>query len=407
MASLHAETFAADVLPRRWGVWLLAVVAAGLSLARFLPHTATHRIASESVLYHYGGNLLIRGYAPYLHHSDIKPPALYDTTALIALVAPQSPWTQFWIGAGLSAVCAITAVVLVGLITGRATGSNCAALAAGFVPVAFPTFLTLPLTGLWSKYLAIVFGLAAFYVLLDERYLLAAGLATLAAGYWQWVAIVPAVVLAETWRTDADMRRVLAVAGGVTAVVVAPIVLAGAAVPMIEQVIIKPIVGGNRSELGVVARIVKLHDFARFVWPLFAAGVVGGGYRLAESARGRPTPRATWWAAAGLVWTLAQLAFFDFDWTPDVLLFVVFAGLGLGLFVGRLRPSDRVLAVTLVALIAAGQLYDVRHLFVGPVAAYEPPGATPLYELFLDSEYSRAARAPFCDGQRLRCPWRS
>lgn len=394
-------------LPDRWGVWMLALVAVGLTALRFLPHTATHRIASESALFHYGGNLLIRGAAPYSHLSDFKPPALYDTTALIALVAPTDPWTQFWIGAGLTALAALAAVVLAGLIVFRATGSNCAALTAGLVPVAFPTMLTLPLTGIWGKYFALAFGLAGLYALQRDRRLLAVALATLAAGYWQWAVVFPALVVVSSWRSNADMRRVLAVAAGVTAVVVAPIVLAGATVPMLRQVVIEPIVGGNRNPLGVFQRIIKAQGFARFAWPLFAAGVVGGGYRLADALRGRSTPRATWWVVVGLVWTALQLAFFDFDWAPDMLLFVVFCGLGLGLFVGRLSFHDRILVACLVAFVAAGQLFDARHLFVGAVNTFETPGGTPVVELFLNGEYSRAARAPFCDGKRLRCPWLS
>lgn len=337
----------------------LTVLSGFLGLLAIWPITYGRTIGGDSVKFHYGGVLLARGYAPYLHFWDIKPPMIYYVTAALAWLAPNDPWTQFYLGSFLTMAASVATIVLAALLVDRRTRGQLGAVATGLTILSYSTFLFVPSRGIMPKFYAFAFGLAGVYCVLDRRrYLLGAALATVSAGFWQFGAVFVGIALGEVLRRREYDRvaEMVGVCGGVTLLVVAPIVLRGGGVAMLNQVVFTPIQGDEGVALA--ERLHKLYGYTLRLWPLYGLGVVGS---LAAAYR----DRRNWWVTAGVGWTLLQLLRLDFDTQPDVMLFVVFAAMGVGLLVGRLRKRDRLVVSVLVVLMAANGLVPAHEDFTG------------------------------------------
>jgi hypothetical protein len=360
--------------------WTIAILAVAALEARiYFPLQPTRRMFIDTPVFLLGGDLLAAGYAPYLRLWDVKPPLIYDTTALLALVAPGNPWVQFYLGSALTAILAVVIVALAGQITHQVTGRPFAAFVTAATVTGFHTFVLLPGLGIFPKYFTLAFGLAALWASLDDRHVLASALATAAAGYWQWGLIFILLVYGRAWRQDrlARWRPMVLATVGVTIVAVAPTVAAGGGVAMVMQVVDVFRLGDRGQPLTI--RIQRLIAITGFLWPVLVAGVVGTvevAYR----------ERAHYWLAAGAAWPLLQIGFVDFDTAPDLLLLVVFAALGAGVVVGtlRLQRHQRILVVCLVLALAGGQLYDHREALDTPAASDVDPDAYGIRSAFID-----------------------
>lgn len=326
-------------------------------LFRYMPFPASHYFYSDPATFMYGGNLLLRGYSPYLYLWDVKPPAIYDTTALIALFAPNDVMFQYYLSSFLTSLMAAVTVLLVAGLVYRTTRNNVAALASGFTIFAYPHFLTFPGIGIWSKYYALAFGFAAIYLLFDDHHLFAAVSGALAAGYWQFAVIFPIIVLLDVYRTrTVQLRQPVIAMIGTTVVVTAPIILLGGGEAMVFQSVITPLQMGDQSA-GLVSRIKKFRRIVPYSWPLFyAACLTTINYVVHNRREG-------WWLGLGLGWAVLQIARLDFDAAPDPFMFVLFASLGLGLFIGRLDRRQQIGVTLALCTLTTGQLYDVRERF--------------------------------------------
>lgn len=353
--------------------WLSAPVAfAVLEVMIYFPIRPTREIRPDQGLFFLGGNLLATGSAPYLNLWDVKPPLIHETTALIALIAPGDPWTQFYIGSALTMLAALSVAILSGLVTHRVTGSASAAFVTTSTIIGYRVFVTAPAYGVYPKFFALAFGVAALWMSLDKRPIFAAVLATVAAGYWQWALVFVAIVYGRAWRASgkADWPRMVLASALVTAVVTAPFALAGAALPMVVEVVFAPF---NIPEppQALAERIHKFTNLLGFVWPLVVAGVVGA-FETAYRERDH------YWLVAAVVWPAIQIGFLDFDAGPDPLLLLVLSAIALGITAGTLRLSRHQLLVVIcvVVLLAGGQLYDRRETLRTPSEMEGPAAST-------------------------------
>lgn len=344
--------------------WWLAAVAflAVLQASIYFPLQPTRRIYSDTARFLLGGDLLAAGYAPYLNLWDLKPPLIYDLTGLLALIAPGDPWAQFYMASALTFLAALATVALAGGLIARVTNSSTAAFVTCVTIIGFNTFVVYPANAVSPKYFMLVCGLAALWCSLNDRHIPAAALATAAAGFWQWGLVFVVLVYARAWRVNkfAQWRAMVVASVAVTAVAVAPIVLAGAGAAMVQQVMIDVFIKGTQEQT-LLESIQKFTRYLNFLWPL----VVAGGFGAIEVATRK---RDHYWVLALVVWAGFQVFFVDFETGPDLFMIVVFAALGLGVLIGtlRLQQHQRVLVVCLVLALAGGQLYDHRQALETP-----------------------------------------
>lgn len=376
MSSAYPTTNAIVARLFRWTQthwWLSApAVFAVLEAMLYFPIRPTREIRPDQGLFFLGGNLLATGSAPYLNLWDIKPPLIFETTALITFIAPGEPWTQFYIGSALTMLAALSVVCLSGLVTLRVTGSASAAFVTTATIIGYRVFVTAPAYGIYPKFFALGFGVGALWLSLDNRSVLAAGLATVAAGYWQWALLFVVIVYGRAWRTPGETGwlRMLLASAFVVVVATAPFVLAGATVPMVVEVVIAPFTGVAEAPQPLTGRIHKFTTLMGFLWPLAAAGAVGA-FETAYRERDH------YWLVVGVVWPAIQLGFVDFDAGPDPLLLLVLSAIALGVTVGTLRLSrhQQLVVVCVVALLVGGQLYDRRETLATP-SEIEGPAAS-------------------------------
>lgn len=338
-------------VPAQW--WSVVVVYAGLLQYDLLfPIEGTRTIAPDSATFFYGGGLLAEGYAPYLYWWDVKPPLIYDTTALIALIAPHQPWVQFYLGSMLSAMMALASVVLVGMIVYRLTRSNLAAFTAGVVLCGYWHLFYLSVRGIFPKTFVLAFGLTAIWYSLAERHLIAAVCGTIATGYWQFGAIFAVIAFGRAWKHDRSLLpRMIAASVLTTLISIAPIVLLGGGLSMLYQVIVVPVLMGDRPQTFLM-RLTKFTTSMPLLWPIWLTGIAVGVEHVIRTRR-------HYWLAGGLGWSLVQLGVLDFDTRIDAILLVVFCALAVGVFVGDVqhqltRPQLAILIACLCLLPVSG-----------------------------------------------------
>ena len=324
-----------------------------MELMVILPIQYGRNLNGDPIIFHYGGVLLSNGYSPYLYLWDIKPPLIYHVTALFALLSP-NPWTQFYLGEFTALAMSVGTIGLLSALVYRNTNNDYAAFTAGVTVIGFAKFTTLPGIGLMPKLFCFFFGLAGVWCMQSRRWILAATCATIAAGFWQFGAIFPVVVYGEAIRTSRGRfdRTLLAKMAGcsvvVTLLTIAPIVVLGGFTSMVNEVLITPFVMTDGSH-SLLFRVHKLYRFTTPLWPVLAIGILGGVYHSLRDAR-------LWWVTAGLGWAGFQLAFLDFDGSPDVMLLVVFAALGVGIVLGKSVRREALLMTLLISFVAMGAL---------------------------------------------------
>lgn len=346
-----------DYVATRYYLPILALLVLIQQFFRYAPFPARHYFYSDPATFMYGGNLLLRGYSPYLYLWDVKPPAIYDTTALIAALAPNDVMLQYYLTSFLTSLMAGVTVLLAAELVYRATQNDIAALATGFTIFAYPHFLTFPGIGIWSKYYALAFGFAAIYLVHNDRHLFAAISGALAAGYWQFAVVFPVIVLLDAYRTQTvQLWQPVTAMIGTTAVVTAPIILLGGGEAMLSQVVFSPFQMSDQSA-GLIDRIKKFKGIVPYSWPLFYAACLTTVYHVVRDWQ------EAWWLSLGLGWAALQIGHLDFDAAPDPFMFVVFASIGLGLFIGRLDRRQQIGVTLALCTLTTGQLFDLRERF--------------------------------------------
>ena len=146
----------------------------------------------------------------------------------------------------------------------------------------------------------------------------------------------------------------------VTVVVLGPIALWGAFVPMVGQVVFTGIITPESDS--VFKRLARGFLFFGYLPPL----VLLGTYGLARV--GVDDLESSWWALAGMGWFAVQALFLDFDSYPDLIGTVVFVAVGVGFLYARLRETNRRALFASVAVLVV-----VSAVFLGSFGVLTRP----------------------------------
>lgn len=338
-------------LRQSWHLAIPGIAALMLAAGIIFPLPASQPFTSDSAIYHYGGLLLAKGYAPYLYMWDIKPPLIYLTTGAIALLAPGNGMLQVYLGQMLVGVfVAVTASGVAGIIHAR-TGEQYAAVAAALVIIAYPQFVTPASSGLRAAHGAVAFGIVSLWLMETDRFKLAIAAATIAAGYWPVAVITPIIVLIEAWRSGHRLSPLVTILAGVTAVCITPIALRGAFIPMVNEVLFGPLIKGEAG--GPLQHLRQLFRIGSHVFVLWAVGGVASFEYIERSLRRRQLVDG-WWIPTAGAFSGLWLLFLDFDGSVDLFLIAAIASVGVGVAVGRLSRQQQISAILVVlAVIAA------------------------------------------------------
>lgn len=351
-------------LRQSWHVWIPAAASLLLAVGILFPLPETRPFTSDAAIYHYGGLLLAKGYTPYLHMWDIKPPLIFLTTAAIALVAPGDGMIQVYLGQVLVAIYTTIAVAAVAAIVRRRRDSRHAALAAGLSVLTYPQFFTPMSTGIRAAHGAIAFAAVSLWAMETDRFRLAIGTATVAAGYWPVAVIAPIIVLGEARRHGKRLLSLLGILGGVTAICVAPIAARGAFIPMVNEVLFGPIIKGETG--GPLSHFRKLFRVANRTIFLWIVGGIGALHYVDVAVEQREILDG-WWLPFGGAFAVMWVLFLDFDGSVDLYLLCLFAALGLGVAVADLTRRQQRAAIVVVLVVlsaiwipANGWITDTR-----------------------------------------------
>lgn len=314
----------------------------------------------DGAVFEHSGWYITTGANPYIDVWDPKPPLVPETNTLFAYLSGGDMVLLHALAVLTTVLASIGTLYLTGLLTYRLTQNPTASLAAGCTPLLLEGYYALPAFGFRPKYVALFAGLLAIYLALDSRWLLAGAFSAASAGYWQFGAIFAAIVLGLAVQTQTGplprrSARVLAGMGGLTVVVLLPIVYWDALVPMFAEVVLAPIyTPDSGSPIRSLGRAALSLEFMLLPVTLGGIGVL---------LRARDDLSGSWWVLAGGSWALLQVMFLDYDSYPDLYLGLVFASIGVGMILTdvEVETPDRagVVAVLLVVAVASTGLLAI------------------------------------------------
>lgn len=383
-----------------WWALLPALVSLSVSAVSIYPRITRRppALTPDSALYLYVGRRMATGALPYLTTWDVKPPAIFETTALISILVGGDSLLMHAVGLVGNAVAIALSCVLLALIARRLTANRIAALAAGLTPLAYPYTYLYAAHGIRAIYFLCVFGLAAIYFYLDDRVILSTASGALAAAYWHFGLVFPLAVVGAYWyralrfpgdqtgSTDGTGRSTnrpghdgwlaLGTLLAAALLVCAPLVLGGALGPLLIQTVVVHLVAAERiSPLGNLRVYLSLFGF------LSVVGAYGAGtvfWTLLRSVRAHRASRTTgtdherertksrteinaedggyvesrasvgaglWWVPLTIGWFLLQVLRLDMDGPPDFVPLTVFSGLGVASFVAAFAPERTLVPV--------------------------------------------------------------
>lgn len=365
-------------IEKRWRMVLLAiaVILFGLAVGRsFLDVNGLSLtvdpqppINIDAALFEHAGWYIRQGAVPYVDIWDIKPPLGLETTALLALASLGNVYVLHLLSVLVTVAAGMGAVMLVGDLAQRLTGSSWAGLVSGLAMLTLPGFYYLPSLGFRPRYLMMALGLLAVEFMLRERPLWAGVCSAAASGYFLMGAVFPLIVLL-IWaqRRRGWPRAPLAGMLAVTGLALLPIMAWGAMGPMLTEVLLVPM--ATTEELSFSSLLARIIEHIRYVALLVPFGIYG----LFRYGLRRPWHLS--WATLGGVWFSAQVLFLDFDSFPDFFGALIFLALGVGMLMANggawLRRSVAALVIALLLLSGLGR-GSLGLIF----APFNPPGQT-------------------------------
>lgn len=355
------------VLTDRWLLILVVVALSAhlVSAGRAFVPPGLPELSTDAAFLEHAGWSVTQGSVPYADFIDPKPPLVFEFLAALALVTGGHMLAYHVLVVSTTIAVSVGSLVLLGILTEEMTGNRIAALVASVVPLAYPPFHILPAQGIRVKFFTLFFGLLGVYLLRRDRPLASGAAAAVAAGFWQFGIVFPVLVLVTTVgralgvtdTADRDSWRsagyVVLGGGSVAVATVLPIILSGAAGPMIAEVVVANIY--SSESIRPIFRLYRGFIMLGYSSVLILPGIAG--LLLATYRR-----RVDTWVLVGSAWFGAQIFFLDFDGPPDLLAGVVFVAVGAGLLYDELRlrrPElllGAVLCVLLVSVAFAGSL---------------------------------------------------
>lgn len=345
----------ADRWPRRrWALVLVTCVTMLLAagLVGYLAVDA-ERISTDSALFQHTGWYMTQGAIPYVDVWDVNPPLTFLIAAGLALLTGGNMVALHVASVALTVVAVLAGVVLTGWVAFDVTGDDAAAVAAGLVVLAVPEMYGLVGYGIRSQYFAFAFGALALALVRRDRPAWAGASAAASAGVWQPGGGLALLVVGIAGQRGGRRTALAAVGGGLAlaTLVVVPFAAAGAVVPMVVQVVVAPVVGGEPYTL--VERGYQLLLTMGYAVVVLPIGLLG----WIRAARDRSSE---WWIPAGGVLFSLMLAVVNFNGSLDAALWLLFAGLGVALVVAKLPAGWRWRVVAgLAVLVAVAPVWSV------------------------------------------------
>lgn len=391
MGARTAETYQAiaSMLFTRLSVrvrerWLATLFGFGLvtqllGIGRTFLFRSRPLLNADAAVFQHGGWYILQGAIPYVDFWDPKPPLTFETTAVLAMIAGENMYWLHVLSVLATAGAAIGITLVVGLLTYELTQNEMAGLVSGLVMLTLPGFHYLPTFGFRPKYFALLFGLVGILFVLRDRPLLAGGAAAASPAYWQFGLVFPLLVIGMAARRDprSDTPRALIGATAVSVVVLLPIVLWDAFVPMVVETILASI--HTPEEQSLLFRLGKGPLVLGYTTVVVLVGL-SGLVRLVADQR----DRVLWVVVLGL-WAAVQILVFDFDSYPDLFLGMVLVSVGAGyLYATGSRRSRVGLGGTLVVLLL------ISVVALGGVGFLTYPVSSEYYPFALEEEKSPA-----------------
>jgi hypothetical protein len=328
---------------------LPVLVYLGLAVAAFVRgynRWGRIKINVDAAFYQHGGWYMTQGARLYLDIFDIKPPLNFELTYLLAVLSGGNALVLHILAVGLTVTAAAFAIYSLTELTHELTGNDVGSALAGLTLLTLPGYHYLSAFGYRPKYVTLALGFGGLLLLYRSRPVLGVALATAAAATWQFGLIFPLLALGLVFqcyhRTDA--YRATAGAGVVTVTVLMPIILSGASVAMVREVLLIPVLTSTDSGslVNTLRKGVASGQLSGLLTPFSIAGL----YKLA-----RQRFKQSWWVLTGTLWATLQIFYFDFDAYPDLFLGLAFVSIGVGVFYSSSGQNTKRILSMLVAVM--------------------------------------------------------
>lgn len=336
------------------------------------------RINGDGMFFLYSGwSWVTAGVVPYHNLVDIKPPLAHEYGALLAILSGGDPYLQSLLAAATTTGAVVATVALVGRFAYQWSDDTRAAYAAGTAVLAYPHYYTL--AGFRPKYFTIAFGLLAVWLSFQERHSFAGASAAAAAGFWQFGAVFPALIVGRT-AIRRDWSAAGRAVGGVfvvTTLVISPIALAGlaAVADMIEQVVFLPMIATEHTPLN--KRIQFVFDILGPATPAVVLGGIGALLPAVVATKRAalehfqnwdpiPSPSSLWLSVV-TAWFFLQVFMFDLDGGPDLFPLLICCALGYGSFARFTSERTTLLLLAVVTAAIGIHTAGVTNAYIQPV----------------------------------------
>lgn len=292
-------------------------------------------IGADALIFQYSGWYISQGGVVYSGVWDIKPPLIHYLAAVISLISGGNVFTIYVISVLLMGVSFLLISIFVFRIVNKLTNNERAAFAASIFLFTFPAFYNFSTRGLRPKMFVILFGLLTIWYLMQDRYIISAIYGAIAAGFWQYAIIFPAVpVLYVIYKKDWKAFRTQIIGGSVLVLaVVAPLIYAGVANQLVAEVILAPFLASE--ELNYPYRILKAGLFLKFSSILLVVGGIGILLSIKQAYNQQ------FWLVIFGSWFLIQVLFLDLDGPPDLFVGYFIVSIGFGIAVDYWYEYDR------------------------------------------------------------------
>lgn len=349
-------------------VWLV-VGAAGLRAMLRYGHRRPPPLGADGALFLISGRRWVAGQPPYLTLWDIKPPVVHEFAALAAFVTGSDPVWMYIIGVATTLTTLTLSAVFIAAIVHYYIKTPWVAVVAGVAPLVYDPWYLLVRSPFRPKFLMLFFALAGFLCYLHRRPMAAGFLSALAAASWQMGLVFPLVVAIGVYRRGERRAEWAVTVGMVTAavLVIMPVAVSGAVLPMLAQVVLTPFVGGE--QLAFQARIGEALDHLGMAQALVLLGASGA----VLSGMDRAVGDERIWILVFAGWYLLQVFQFDLDGPPDLLPLVAVSAIGVGVLLeltqrtyaqentSRIAPGTAVVIVLLIVPLIIGSPWGIGH----------------------------------------------
>lgn len=303
-------------------------IVAVFSLTAFAFHSLRYalfkgwpNIGTDQAFFQHAGWYVTQGAKIYIDIWDPKPPAVIETTTLLAFISNGNILVLHILSIVVTALATALSAVFVTRIVAGITDNERGAILAGLVFNSFPFIIMNPFLGFGMKTLTVMFGLVSIASAMSDRPYISGAAAVISTAYWQFAvifAVIPLLILSRK-----DYGRYLA--GGVvlSGLILMPIVYWGAFTPMLVEAVVAPVTSGETQSF--LYRLVKGTLAIGWSLPLCLLGIVGLALQISNRGKGRL------WTLLLFLWFSLQIFVFDYDGTDDLIIGFVLVSIGIGL----------------------------------------------------------------------------